>query len=180
MTDSQSTLSRKKTMPERTLVELLYGKGAHVNPLACVEDLTAEWAGRYAENLPHSVWQIVWHVNFWTDYELQRMRGEKPHYPDHAAESWPKDSTPISEAEWKKDCARFADLIGMLAAMAESDSNELNREVPPMHANQETRTSTVLATLWQTLAHNSYHVGQIVLVRRALGVWPPRGGGDSW
>ena len=167
-------------MPERTLVELLYGKGAHVNPLACVEDLTAEWAGRYAENLPHSVWQIVWHVNFWTDYELQRMRGEKPHYPDHAAESWPKDSTPISEAEWKKDCARFADLIGMLAAMAEGDSNELNREVPPMHANQETRTSTVLATLWQTLAHNSYHVGQIVLVRRALGVWPPRGGGDSW
>jgi uncharacterized damage-inducible protein DinB len=167
-------------MPERTLIELLYGKGAHVNPLACVEDLTAEWAGRYAENLPHSVWQIVWHVNFWTDYELQRMRGEKPHYPDHAAESWPKDSTPISEAEWKKDCARFADLIGMLAAMAEGDSNELNREVPPMHANQETRTSTVLATLWQTLAHNSYHVGQIVLVRRALGVWPPRGGGDSW
>jgi uncharacterized damage-inducible protein DinB len=167
-------------MPERTLIELLYGKGAHVNPLACVEDLTAEWAGRRPENLPHSVWQIVWHVNFWTDYELQRIRGEKPHYPDHAAESWPKDIAPISEAEWKKDCARFADLIGMLAAMAESDSNELNREVPPMHANQETRTSTVRAILWQTAAHNSYHVGQIALVRRALGVWPPRGGGDSW
>ena len=167
-------------MPERTLIELLYGKGAHVNPLACVEDLTAEWAGRYAENLPHSVWQIVWHVNFWTDYELRRIRGEKPHYPDHAAESWPKDMAPINEAEWKNDCARFADLIGVLAAMAESDSLELNREVPPMHANQETRTSTVRAILWQILAHNSYHVGQIALVRRALGVWPPRGGGDSW
>jgi hypothetical protein len=23
-------------------------------------------------------------------------------------------------------------------------------------------------------------VGQMVLVRRALGAWPPRGGGDSW
>jgi uncharacterized damage-inducible protein DinB len=180
MTDNQSSLSRKMAMPERTLIELLYGKGAHVSPLACVEDLTAEWAGRHADNLPHSVWQIVWHVNFWTDYELERIRGEKPHYPDHAAESWPKDIAPISEAEWKKDSARFADLIGMLAAMAESDSNELDREVPPMHANQETRTSTVRAILWQTLAHNSYHVGQIALVRRALGVWPPRSGGDSW
>ena len=167
-------------MPERTLIELLYGKGAHVNPLACVEDLTAEWAGRHTENLPHSVWQIVWHVNFWTDYELQRIRGEKPHYPDHAAESWPKDIAPISEAEWKKDSARFVDLIGILAAMAESDANELDREVPPLQANQEARTSTVRAILWQTLVHNSYHVGQIALVRRALGVWPPPSGGDSW
>ncbi len=167
-------------MPERTLIELLYGKGAHVNPLVCVEDLSADLAGRHAENLPHSVWQIVWHVNFWTDYELRRIRGERPHYPDHAAESWPKNVAPISEVEWKKDCARFADLIAILATMAERDSNELNREVPPMHPNRETRTSTVLAILWQTLVHNSYHVGQIALVRRALGAWPPRDGGDSW
>jgi uncharacterized damage-inducible protein DinB len=166
-------------MPESTLVELLYGKGAHANPVACVEDLSAELAGRRAENLPHSIWQIVWHVNFWTDYELRRIRGEKPPYPVHAAESWPT-AAPPSEVEWKKEVARFAELIGILAVMAEGNSNELNREVPAMHPKQETRTSTVLAILWQTLAHNSYHVGQIALVRRALGAWPPSGGGDSW
>jgi len=167
-------------MPERTLIELLYGKGAHANPLACVEDLSAELAGRQAGNLPHSVWQIVWHVNFWTDYELRRIRGEKPHYPDHAAESWPQGSAPASEEDWKKESARFAELIGVQAAMAEAGSSELSREVPAMHPNQETRSSTVIAILWQTLAHNSYHVGQIVLVRSALGAWPPRAGGDSW
>jgi len=166
-------------MPQRTLIELLYGKGAHANPLACVEDISAELAGRHTENLPHSVWQIVWHVNFWTDYELRRIRGERPHYPDHAAESWPPP-TPPTETEWKKEVARFAELIAALAALAEADSNELDREVPAMHPNQETRSSTVLAILWQTLAHNSYHVGQIALVRRALGVWPPKAGGDSW
>jgi uncharacterized damage-inducible protein DinB len=166
-------------MPESTLIELLYGKGAHANPVACVEDLSAELAGRRAENLPHSIWQIVWHVNFWTDYELRRIRGEKPPYPVHAAESWPT-AAPPSEVEWKKEVARFAELIGILAVMAEGNSNELNREVPAMHPKQETRTSTVLAILWQTLAHNSYHVGQIALVRRALGAWPPSGGGDSW
>jgi uncharacterized damage-inducible protein DinB len=80
----------------------------------------------------------------------------------------------------EKGLARFAELIGVLATMAEADSNELNRDVPAMHPNQETRTSTVLAILWQTLAHNSYHVGQIALLRRTLGAWPPRGGGDSW
>jgi uncharacterized damage-inducible protein DinB len=166
-------------MPERTLIELLYGGGAHANPLACVEDLSAELAGRHAQNLPHSVWQIVWHVNFWTDYELRRIRGEKPHYPDHAAESWPP-STPPTENGWKKEIARFAELLAALAALAAADSNELNREVLAMHPNQETRTSTVLAILWQTVAHNSYHVGQIALVRRALAAWPPKAGGDSW
>ena len=166
-------------MPESTLTELLYGNGAHANPVACVEDLSAELAGRHAQNIPHSVWQIVWHMNFWTDYELRRIRSEEPNYPVHAAESWPSDAPP-GEVEWKKEVARFRELIGSLAAMAEGDAVELSREVPAMHAKQETRTSTVLAILWQTLAHNSYHLGQIALVRRALGAWPPSGGGDSW
>ena len=65
-------------MPEQILIELLYGKGAHANPLACVEDLTAELSGRRVENLPHSIHQIVWHMNFWMDYELKRIRGERP------------------------------------------------------------------------------------------------------
>jgi uncharacterized damage-inducible protein DinB len=167
-------------MSERTLSELLYGKGAHANPVACVEDLSAELAGRRVENLPHSIWQLVWHVNFWTDYDLRRIRGEKPRYPEHASESWPAASAPPSEAQWKKEVARFTELIGVLAAMAESDSSELGREVPPTHPSHEKRTSSVLALLWQILAHNSYHVGQIALLRRALGAWPPQGGGDSW
>ena len=28
--------------------------------------------------------------------------------------------------------------------------------------------------------HNSYHLGQIVLLRRILGAWPPPSGGDTW
>ena len=36
------------------------------------------------------------------------------------------------------------------------------------------------AVLWQTVAHNSYHTGQIAMLRRMLGAWPPQGGGDTW
>lgn len=118
--------SEETTLPERTLIELLYGKGAHANPLACVEDLSADLAGRRVENLPHSVWQLVWHVNFWTDFELRRIHGEKPHYPEHATESWPRNPAPSSDTEWKKESARFAELIASLAAMAERDSSELS------------------------------------------------------
>jgi uncharacterized damage-inducible protein DinB len=120
-------------------------------------------------------------MNFWTDYELRRIRGEKPSYPQHASESWlPPGAPPPSEANWQKETARFKELLGALVSMANADSQELSREVSAMHSNQEKRTSTVLAILWQMAAHNSYHVGQIALLRRALGAWPPKAGGDSW
>jgi uncharacterized damage-inducible protein DinB len=34
--------------------------------------------------------------------------------------------------------------------------------------------------LWQIMVHNSYHVGQIAVLMRAFGLWPPRAGTDTW
>ena len=28
--------------------------------------------------------------------------------------------------------------------------------------------------------HNAYHLGQIVSLRQAMGLWPPAGGGWTW
>jgi uncharacterized damage-inducible protein DinB len=49
-----------------------------------------------------------------------------------------------------------------------------------MHERHQELAATLEAMLWQTVAHNSYHVGQIAMIRRALGAWPPRAGGDTW
>ncbi|HYL63113.1 MAG TPA: DinB family protein [Candidatus Methylomirabilis sp.] len=167
-------------MSERTLIELLYGGGAHANTVGCVEDLPAELAGRLPQHFQHSVWQLVAHLNYWMDYDLRRVGGENPPYPAHAAESWPQNIAPPSEAAWKKEVTRFAEHLATHAKMAEWDSNALSRHVPATHPSHEARSSTVLAILWQSVAHNSYHVGQIAQVRRALGAWPPKQGGDTW
>lgn len=167
-------------MSERALIELLYGKGAHANSLACVEDVSFVLAGRRADNFPHSIWRLVSHLNYWMDYELRRIRGENPAYPAHAAESWPIAATPLSEAEWQKAIANFRELLAKLAALAESAPGELAREVPATHPTHATHSSTLLAVLWQTLVHNSYHLGQIAMLRQSLGAWPPKGGGDTW
>jgi uncharacterized damage-inducible protein DinB len=167
-------------MSERTLIELLYGKSAHANPLACVEDVSFELASQHAGNFPHSIWQLVSHLNFWTDYELRRIRGEHPAYPAQAAESWPVAAAPANECEWQKTILHFNDLLAKLAALAESAPDVLAREVLATHPDHAKHSSTLLAVLWQTLVHNSYHVGQIAMLRQALGAWPPKGGGDTW
>ena len=167
-------------MPVQTLIELLRGKGAHTDPVACVEDLSPETAGREIENWPHTIWQLVWHMNYWMEYEIKRIQGAPWAYPEHAAESWPANSAPAHEAEWKAAVVQFANLIGQLCDLAASSSEELARPVIPTGRPQDKLSSSVHAVLWQLVSHNSYHVGQIAMIRRALGVWPPRGGGDTW
>jgi uncharacterized damage-inducible protein DinB len=167
-------------MSERTLIELLYGKSAHANPLACVEEVSIELASRRSDNFPHSISQLVSHLNYWTDYELRRISGENPAYPEHAAQSWPSEAAPANEGDWQRTIARFRDLLAKVAALAESSPDVLAREVPATHPDHAKHSSTVLAVLWQTLVHNSYHIGQIAMLRQALGAWPPKGGGDTW
>lgn len=167
-------------MPVQTLIELLRGKGAHTDPVACIEDLSSETAGRRIENWPHTIWQLVRHMNYWMEYEIKRIQGAPWAYPEHAAESWPVNSAPVDEAEWKAAVAQFADLLGQLKGLAASDSEALARPVLPTGGPQDKLSSSVHAVLWQLVSHNSYHVGQIAMIRRALGVWPPRGGGDTW
>jgi uncharacterized damage-inducible protein DinB len=167
-------------MTERALAELLYGKGAHANPLACVDDLPLELAGRRVEGFPHSIWQLVAHMNYWMDYEVRRIAGEGPKYPDHAAESWQTEAAPSNEQEWKNAVTRFKEMIGKLKSLAEASPEKLALEVAPTHPDHAKHASTRRDVLWQTLVHNSYHIGQIAMLRRMFGAWPPHGGGDTW
>lgn len=167
-------------MPERVLIELLYGGAAHVNPLACVEDVPYDLAGRRAGSFPHSIYQLTWHMNYWMEYELLRIHGKNPAYPLHASESWSADAAPAEETDWQNAVARFRQLVAELASLADSSPETLARPVGATDSSHAKYSSSLLAVLWQTLVHNSYHVGQVVMLRRALGAWPPPSGGDSW
>jgi uncharacterized damage-inducible protein DinB len=164
----------------RALTELLHGKGAHADPLACVEDLSAELAARQIEAFPHSVRQLVFHMNYWMDYELRRIRGERPPYPEHNSESFPPASSPADTRDWDRLRKRFAELLMNFTALAKSAPEEMQRQIESVHDGDKKVAGTLEAVLWQMVAHNSYHVGQIAMIRRALGSWPPRGGGDTW
>ena len=167
-------------MRNTTLRELLRGKRAHADPLACVEDVPLALAGQTVDGYPHSIFQIVGHLNYWMDYEIRRMAGEPTLYPQHAIESWPPSATPENEERWREAIARFGGLLGKLEELASAGEEVLDRVVRGNHPVQESESSSVEAVLWQTLVHNSYHIGQVALLRRCLGAWPPRLGGDSW
>jgi uncharacterized damage-inducible protein DinB len=65
-------------------------------------------------------------------------------------------------------------------ALSESPPEALGAQVEALHAGEGSRSSSMEAVLWQILVHNSYHIGQITLLLRCFGLWPPPKGGDSW
>jgi len=169
-------------MGDGTLRELVYGKGAHVDPVACVEDISAELAARTVAGYPHSMWQILEHMNYWMDYDLSKIAGQNRPYTEKAIEGWPTHPNPAAEGRacddaWRATTRRFNDL---LARLAESDSSELARRVKNVGSPKSPRESSLHAMLWQIAVHNSYHAGQIALLRRQFGAWPPERGGDTW
>ncbi|MGA8151449.1 MAG: DinB family protein [Terriglobales bacterium] len=167
-------------MGNRTLRELLHGERAHADPVACLKDIPAPLASRKVDGYPHSIWQITGHVNFWMAYELKRIAGESPVYPEHAIESWPSAAGPANEKEWQGAVAEFKTLLERLVVLSESSPDVLQRNVAGTHPSQESESSTVETVLWQSALHNSYHLGQIALLRRAFGAWPLRRGSDTW
>jgi hypothetical protein len=79
----------RKPMPNPALTQLLRGKGAHADPIACIEDVDEILARRRIDGFPHSIADLVFHMNYWMSYELHRIRGDQPKYPEHNAESFP-------------------------------------------------------------------------------------------
>jgi uncharacterized damage-inducible protein DinB len=114
------------------------------------------------------------------DHDLGHIAGEDPWYPEHAIESWPEHPVPANELQWQATRQRFVELLAWLATLADSESATLDRIVEDVGAANVPMRSTVHARLWQISAHNSYHAGQIALLRRQAGAWPPEGGGDTW
>lgn len=171
--------SHLKLQMERVAIELLEGRGAHADPLACVEDVGARLASRKPAGFTHSISELVSHLNYWMEYDLKRMRGIRESYPVRAAESWPKSST-IEEGPWQQSVERFRELLREFGSFCQLDEVSWLTPAPATHASHEKNASTVGAMIFQAIAHNSYHIGQIVDLRRALGAWPPAKGGDTW
>lgn len=162
----------------QALKELLRGKGAHVDPIACIEDISHDLAIRKPESFAHSIADLLFHMHYWMNYELCRIRGDKPTYPDHNAESFPQ--IPLTSAEWESLKQNFVSTLNEFSRLAESPRGELDRQVASAHDGDKKVAATLESVLWQIAVHNSYHTGQIAQIRRALNAWPPQSGGDTW
>jgi uncharacterized damage-inducible protein DinB len=147
------------------LVELLQGNGAHLSFDDAIAKLPAKMRGVRPEGVPHTVWRLVEHMRIaqWDILEFSKDgRHTSPKWPEGY---WPKGDAPRDAKQWNDTVKRFrADLKEMMR-MVKDKKVDLVAPIPGGQGQTVFREAMLVAD------HNSYHIGQIVVVRRVLGVW---------
>jgi uncharacterized damage-inducible protein DinB len=129
-----------------------------------LDDLSPEQAVTKLEGWPHSIAEVVAHMLFWQKHDLTTIKsGTEPEATQ--AESWPV----VTEADWPRLKDEFLASLEQSREIARNPEN-LDRLI------LDGKFSVGLRLVWFT-GHNAYHLGQVVLMRRILGAWPPPGGG---
>lgn len=152
-----------------TLPKLLYGEGAFANVEHILENLSAEQAKMRLAGAPHSLYEELWHVDFWQHLALSVIHSEPVVYPERAAEGWPKDNETLTEEAWQNLLSRF--LLGLEEAAVVAGSQRVE---------EVAGDKTIREHLESIAGHNAYHFGRMVFLRQLSGLWPPPSGGDTW
>ena len=150
-------------------INALRGENAHLDPRNAVEDLTVEIAGRQIENAPYTVWQIFKHITYWQERFIGYINDEFTPPALSAKEGWAFSSSPLNEEELKNEIQKF---ISSLDEAISFSKNELEKKAQKYKSGYD--------VLQAMASHISYHIGEIVILRRMLGKWPPPSGGDTW
>ena len=147
------------------LTRLLTWQDAHASFESAVRALPPALRGETPSGIPYSVWQLVEHLRLTQRDILDFCRNpsyEEARWPD---DYWPASEAPPSEEAWDESIASYIEDRAELVRLAEEA--DLFATIP--HGSGQ----TYLRELLLVADHNAHHVGQIILVRRLLGAWPP-------
>lgn len=146
------------------LVYSLSGKGAHMSFDQAVKGFTMQLASRRVAGELHTAWQLVFHLWITQGDILEFSRNPDYESPPWPEGYWPKKDAPDSLAQWEETLRKFrADLAAMITLVRDRKNDLL---APFAHGQGQ----TLLREALLVIDHNSYHVGQLVDLKRLLGM----------
>lgn len=153
----------RDAMLRQQLIKLIESSEAHAEFEDAVGEFPEELRGKRPDGCPHSPWQLLEHMRIaqWDILEFTRdPRHQSPDFPDGY---WPADPEPPDADAWDKTVKAFLADRRELCALVRDESLDLFAKIP--HGDGQ----TVLRQALLTADHNAYHLGQLLLLRRAFG-----------
>jgi uncharacterized damage-inducible protein DinB len=124
-----------------------------------IEGLTSEQANWKDNSGNHSIAQLVNHLIFWDLDVLEKFKGKQK-----SAFNGNNDDTfsPVTQAQWEGTVQRMDSVLtAWEQAIEQADEKTL---------------SSQYSTIAHIGAHNAYHIGQIIFIRKERGNWNPEKG----
>jgi hypothetical protein len=146
----------------KQLVELLRMEGAHLSFDDAVADFPVKLRGIKPRGAPHTPWQLLEHLRIaqWDILDFSRNPAyQEMKWPD---DYWPKTEAPPDAAAWDKSIEQFRRDLKAIEELVSDAGTDLTARIP--HGTGQTLLREVLLVA----DHNSYHLGQLVFVRKML------------
>jgi len=143
---------------------------AHADFDKAVAGLAPELRGRRVHGLPHSAWEILEHLRLAQHDILDFARNPKYEELKWPDDYWPRSPEPPSAKAWDDSVAAFKRDREAVKTLATDKTVDLAARIP----HGEKASQTYMRAVLLVIDHNAYHVGELVLLRRLLGAWPPK------
>ena len=148
------------------VIKLLEGGQAHATFENAVRGFPLDRVGVRPKGLPYSGWELLEHMRIAQEDILRFSISadyESPKWPEGY---WPADPAPEKESHWARSVKAVRKDLAEFQALVRDPKQDLYRKFPWGDGQTLLREALLIAD------HNAYHIGQLVLVRRLLGVWP--------
>jgi len=146
------------------VIFVLRGGGAHVGFDDTLRDWPLQFAGIKVAKFPHTAWMLLEHIRLAQWDILEFSRNSKYVSPKWPEGYWPESVGPPNEAAWKASmdaCRNEMDAMDRLVADPKVD---LYAEIPWGDGQTILREALLMAD------HNAYHLGQLMMLRKSLGI----------
>ena len=138
---------------------------AHVTFETVVNGIPARLRGKRPRGLPHSAWELVEHMRMAQADILEFCVSATYHEKKWPDDYWPPSPKPGSTA-WAAAVAAFRRDSRRFQRLTLNPKIDLTATIP--HGTGQTYLREILLVI----DHNAHHLGQLVTLRRLLGIWP--------
>lgn len=147
------------------LVDYLNNPHTHASFTEAAKNFPEKYYNEKPKGLPYSFWDMLEHIRISQWDMLDFMTN--PNYKEIA---WPKDFWPEStqkadKAMWNGSIAKFEEDYNNLTRRVSEDSFDFFAKIPYGSGQ------TIFREVLQIIDHNSYHIGQFVMMRKLAGIW---------
>ncbi len=147
------------------LISLLEKGNAHASLDDALKNIPFEILNQKPTGLPYSIWQLAEHIRISQSDILEFSRDPNYQSPKWPEGYWPSSPTVTTKEEWQNCINRIIHGRETFIDILNKSQEDLYRLFTYGDGHTLLRETLVLAD------HNSYHTGEIIVLRRLLNDW---------
>ena len=161
MKSAQKTPGAEQVLREH-LVAALRGGHAHITFDKAVRGFPSDRVGIRPGGLPHSAWELLEHIRLAQEDILRFSQSADYVSPPWPEGYWPSSPAPERDTQWAASIRRYRKDLDEFEAMILDPAKNLRKKFPWGDGQ------TLLREALTIIDHTSYHLGQLVLVRKLV------------